>query len=124
MECAGPVWYEIYSSAGFISLNGTSVWSSPPSVPQLSLTRSEYEMTIPIASDGHLPSLISVDEARLTSSSFRWPSSAMPRRSLLLEASGTRKNDFVKLAPGVIGQPSRVSSEAMCLLNCAFTIVT
>lgn len=47
-----------------------------------------------------------------------------PRRSLLELATGTKKNDLVKLAPGVIGHPSRVSKLATCLLNCALTIVT
>lgn len=57
--------------AGFNNLNGTSVWSSPPNVPQLSLTRTEYETTIPIDSDDVLPSAPRVDDARLTSSSLK-----------------------------------------------------
>lgn len=64
--------------AGCISLNGTSVTNSPPSVPQLTLTRIEYEMTIPIASEEVFPSLIKVDDAKLTSSSFKCPSKAIP----------------------------------------------
>lgn len=133
--------------AGFINLKGTSVCNSPPRVPQLSLTRIEYEITIPIDSAVVFPSLPNVDEAKLTSSSFKAPSSAMPnwikthnlsliwfhtngqssdlpRRSLLELARGTSKKDFEKLAPGVIGQPSLVSKLATCLLNWALTIVT
>lgn len=64
--------------AGCINLNGTSVTNSPPSVPQLTLTRIEYEMTMPMASVDVLPSPINVDDAKLTSSSFKWPSNAMP----------------------------------------------
>lgn len=52
-----------------MSLNGTSVMSSPPNVPQFNLTRTEYEMTIPVWSLGPLPSAINVDDAKLTSSS-------------------------------------------------------
>lgn len=65
-------------SAGCSSLKGTSVTSSPPRVPQFSLTRTEYETTIPMASAGHLPSGTKVELAKLTSSSFRCPSSATP----------------------------------------------
>lgn len=54
---------------GCMSLNGTSVTSSPPKVPQFSFTRTEYEITIPVWSLGPLPSAINVDDARLTSSS-------------------------------------------------------
>lgn len=68
----------ISPGAGFISLKGTSVWSSPPRVPQFNLTRNEYEMTIPIDSAAVFPSLPIVDDARLTSSSFKWPSRAIP----------------------------------------------
>lgn len=57
--------------AACINLNGTSVVSSPPKVPQLTLIRIEYEMTMPIASDAVFPSLINVDDAKLTSSSFK-----------------------------------------------------
>lgn len=57
--------------AGCISLNGTSVTNSPPSVPQLTFTRIEYEITIPMASVEVLPSLNIVDDAKLTSSSLR-----------------------------------------------------
>lgn len=66
--------------AGCMSLNGTSVTNSPPNVPQLTLTRTEYEITIPMASDGHFPSLIKVDDAKLTSSSFNAPSNAIPEK--------------------------------------------
>lgn len=54
---------------GCISLNGTSVTSSPPRVPQFNFTLTEYEMTIPVWSLGPLPSDINVDDAKLTSSS-------------------------------------------------------
>lgn len=57
--------------AGCNSLKGTSVCISPPSVPQFNLMRTEYEMTIPQASPVDLPSCTMVDEARLTSSSFK-----------------------------------------------------
>lgn len=70
--------YFFLPGAGFISLNGTSVTNSPPRVPQLTLTRIEYEITIPMASDGDFPSPIKVDDAKLTSSSFKAPSKAMP----------------------------------------------
>jgi len=54
---------------GCISLNGTSVTSSPPRVPQFNFTLTEYEMTIPVWSLGPLPPDISVDDAKFTSSS-------------------------------------------------------
>jgi len=97
---------------GCISLNGTSVTSSPPRVPQFNFTLTEYEITIPVWSLGPLPPDISVDDAKFTSSScsvyymhliqcrhvnvpkivdtLRCPSNAMPLLSLLLEASGTK----------------------------------
>lgn len=61
-----------------MSLNGTSVHNSPPKLPQFNFTRNEYETTIPIASAGDLPSATSVELAKLVSSSFKCPSSAIP----------------------------------------------
>lgn len=57
--------------AGCINLKGTSVTNSPPKVPQFSLQRREYEIIIPMEST-FLPSLVKVDEARLTSSSCKF----------------------------------------------------
>jgi len=54
---------------GCISLNGTSVTSSPPKVPQFNFTLTEYEIMIPVWSLGPRPSAINVDDAKLTSSS-------------------------------------------------------
>ncbi|KAI8428474.1 hypothetical protein MSG28_007282 [Choristoneura fumiferana] len=54
------------NEAGCSNLKGTSVTSSPPSVPQFSFTRTEYDTTIPMASAGHLPSATNVELASYT----------------------------------------------------------
>lgn len=56
-----------------------------------------------------------VVEAKLLSSRFNWPSSAMPWRLVLLDNNGTRYMVFCKLEPGWIGQPSLVSIDATVL---------
>lgn len=82
--------------AGCINLNGTSVTNSPPSVPQLTLTRIEYEITMPIASVEVFPSVIKVDDAKLTSSSFKCPSKAMPVIKWMLSSINRLENENFK----------------------------